>query len=111
MTTATALIDLLEEEFCILRDGRYDDIAAIAARKDALTADKRNLQDVSPEALLNLAEAASRNAAMLEATMRGFEAARAEIEDIKNGLSHATYGKDGARAALWQQSGQLEKKL
>lgn len=111
MTAARDMIDILDEEYRLLKDGAYDGLSELLTRKEAL--ERRMADEPSPERdeISHLASALDRNAEMIAAAQRGFQQAALQIREIREGLSQATYGRDGARRSLSRNPHSLEQKL
>jgi hypothetical protein len=111
MTAARDMIDILDEEYRLLKGGAYDGLSELLTRKEAL--ERRLADEPSPEReeISLLALALDRNAEMIAAARRGFAQAQAQIREIREGLNQATYGRDGARRSLSRNPHSLEQKL
>ena len=111
MTAARDMIDILDEEYRLLKNGAYDGLSDLLTRKEAL--ERRLADEPSPkrEDISRLALALDRNAEMIAAAQRGFQQAGLQIREIREGLDQATYGRDGARRSLSRNPHSLEQKL
>lgn len=112
MSVLKEMIDLLDEERQTLISGKYAMLEDLAARKQAM-AERLEQNPVSdnPDDYARLAAAAGRNAELIAAARRGFEHARAEISEMRKGMSQATYARDGSRHPLSRPMTKVEQKL
>lgn len=111
MTHANDMLAVLEDEFRILSAGRYAELPDLIARKEALERRGGLASGQDAEVLVKVAEKSERNAKLIDAARRGFEAGQAEIREIRSGLSQATYGRDGDRRPLAPPAGQVQRKV
>ncbi|NND17134.1 MAG: hypothetical protein HKN98_01010 [Silicimonas sp.] len=111
MSHAEDMLAVLEDEFRILTSGRYGDLPELVARKEALERTGGYDGSTHAEQLVQLVEKSERNARLIDAARRGFEAGQANIRDIRKGLSQATYGRDGARRPMASLPGRMERKV
>lgn len=111
MRPATRMIRILDEEFRILTTGNYAALPFLTTRKEELCRFLNEAPDNDPEMVEALAVAAARNAGLIEAAKRGFEQARIHIREIRDGTSHATYGRSGMRRPLSRCPSRIEQKL
>lgn len=110
--TAAALLALLAEEAAALRRGALGDLAALAARKSELVA---ALPATAGPAFRNdlarLRAAAGANAALLAASLRGIEAARARMAAIREAaLRLDSYDSAGRARTVSFAGGTVERR-
>lgn len=111
MSDTRKLIDILDEEFGFLLRGDYAALPGLADRKERLEERFRDAPPDDRDALKALAEAAERNAGLIDAARRGLEQARVQIREIRTGMTQATYGKSGVRRPLSRRPNRIEQKL
>ena len=110
MSVADEMVRLLEEEARILTGGRFNSLAGLVARKEALEARCGDLSGADPGLVRRIAALAERNAGLIEAAQRGIRAARDEMRAVREGLAQATYDEAGARRPLGPRATRLERK-
>ena len=76
-----AVVDLAREEYAMVAEGRYDELADLAARRDAVMAQLPS--EVPPEALDDLHEASHLQALITEALRQARDATGVELRRLR----------------------------
>jgi hypothetical protein len=103
------LMAILDATHAALLDGDLDAIGPLALRLDAAL---DSVHACSPDMLALIRAQAQRNARTLQAAEQGVRAARRRLSELQEAASgHRTYGRDGQRAAMAGQTGQLRQRV
>jgi flagellar biosynthesis/type III secretory pathway chaperone len=108
--TLNEIESLLGAERNALLTGDFDALADLAERKEALIGQLAKT-DAGAPTLRRLRARAERNAALLEASMRGLRGISRRLSEIRraNGPLQ-TYGQDGAQQTLGAPTGSFERR-
>lgn len=111
MTCTQDLTELLDDEYRMLTRGDYANLPALTERKERLGRELHEFPLQDRAMLAKLANKVARNAHLIEAARQGIEQARVQIRDIRDGMTHATYGRSGVRRPLSRNPSRIEQKL
>jgi hypothetical protein len=103
------VLAVLDATHAALLEGDLDAIGPLALRLDDLWA---TLRDCSGDTLTLIRAKAARNANTLLSAEQGVRAARRRLSELHEAASgHRTYARDGQRAVVAGQTGQLRHRV
>ncbi|MFV0359031.1 hypothetical protein [Tropicimonas sp.] len=106
-----ALRLVLLEERAALLSGRISDAGALSGRKQDLAERLAGLRVTDPDMLRQLHQEAQRNEALFAAALKGLQAARTRLEDIRRVVGHLdTYTSQGCRRDLIGKTATFERR-
>ena len=109
--TTQRLLHLLEEEHAAITSGAFEGLVDIGPRKEALFATLNDTQ-VTEALGIKLGKAVRRNQVLLEAAMRGMQAAAGALDTRQTAAQGSVvYGSDGKVSRLSHGDQRLSQKL
>lgn len=106
--TLARLDDLLAREAEALRTGQLVSLGDLLPEKESLLALLPDQVDLPERRIRDLRLAARRNGALLQAALKGLQAAQARLDQMRGrGAPLRTYGQDGQRQTIGPQRGAL----